>query len=84
MASPEPQEEQHGPDSEPDRKHEPTERSDRRARWNRAAARWWQPVRAGLVLLGIVAEARGDDALASGAKAIALFGDAVLRTGKNS
>ena len=84
MASPEPCEEQHDPDGKPDREHEPAERSDGPAWWGRTASRWWRPARAGLALLEIVAEAKGNDALACGARAIALLGDAVLRTDKNS
>lgn len=85
MASPEPGEVEHDPDEPVDRAEVPRpKRSGRPAGWKRTTSRWWPRARVGLALAEIVAEARGNDALAGGARAIALLGDAVLRTGKDS
>ena len=73
------------PDGEPDEDNwSHPERSGRPARLRRTAERWWPPIRAGLMLAETVAGARGNDALAGGARAIALLGEAVLRTSRNS
>jgi hypothetical protein len=73
MASEEPCEEEQEP-----------QRSDRPPPWNPVVTRWWPRVRFGLALIEIAAEARENVALACGARAIVLLGNAVLRTGTDS
>jgi hypothetical protein len=78
MASDEPCE----PPQDP-QEHDPR-RSGGPARWRPAATRWWRRIRVGITLTEIIAAARGNDALAYSARAVALLGDAVLGTDKDS
>lgn len=75
-------------DDEPcEQEHDPQEHDPRRleqpAGRRAIVSRWWRRARVGVALAEIVAEARGNDALAFAARAIALLGDAVLGTGKS-
>ncbi len=63
--------------------HEP-ERSNQPPGWKPVATRYWRLVRVGLGLVEIAAAVRENVALACGARAIALLGDAVLRTDEDS
>ena len=48
-----------------------------------ATTTWWHRARVGITLIEIIAVARGDVALACGARATALLGDTVFGTVQN-
>lgn len=67
---------------EPCERVEP-ERPAQPGRRRSTAAQWWNRLRPGLALVEILAVARQNDALACGARAIALLGDTVFRSGQD-
>jgi hypothetical protein len=82
MASDEPCEQEHDPQEHDPQEHSP-QRFEGPTRPRATASQWWRRVRVGIALAELVAEARGNDALAFAARAVALLGDAVLGTGKS-